>query len=234
MPDEEFRKGYRKGYADGFRDAVNDAIEQAVKGLKPQEMKLMLRSSLTTVDRRADARLGGVKDAPVLEVKAKTEVEIQREELSLGCSYIVKESKVEKGLSIFSWIAEERKGLCIVRTNPQALKPVLGKENISLYWLTASEKDANRKEFGFISPTDLPTLASVVIEFLRKDNGSAVLLQGIEYLISQNSFSAVLKMVQKINDAVVMNNSVLLLSLNPAGMDEKEYNNLAKEMTREI
>jgi len=83
-------------------------------------------------------------------------------------------------------------------------------------------------------PTDLVEIASAISEFAAEGGDAAVLLEGLEYMISQNGFASVLRFLQKVNENIVLNKSYLLISANPAAMKEQEYRVLAKEMAGEI
>jgi len=82
-------------------------------------------------------------------------------------------------------------------------------------------------------PTDLVALTSAIHRHLEGGN-AAVVLEGLEYLVSLNGFSSVLRFVQTLNEKVVLNDSVLLITANADAMKEQEYRLLAKEMTGEL
>ena len=226
---EEFKKGYRKGYEDGLKDGLEEALSQVARGYKPQELRLVLRSRMTTIDEKVRSRLERLE-----EMKIQPEPEEEGPtEIREGSSCIVKESRFERSLDVFLNLVEGRKGICITRINPKSIKAILDRPDMQVFWLTSAEK-RGEKEYGFISPTDLVTLASTILSFISENENSVVLLQGVEYLISQNNFNVILKMIQKVNDSVVLRQSIFLVSLNPSGMDKREYSNLLKEMTQEI
>ena len=56
------------------------------------------------------------------------------------------------------------------------------------------------------------------------------LLSGIEYLISQNGFPKVLKLLQHINDKVAVSDSTLIASMSPLTLPEPDLKMLEKEM----
>ena len=85
-----------------------------------------------------------------------------------------------------------------------------------------------------VPPTGLVDIASAIAEFSAAGGNAAVLLEGVEYMIGQNGFSSFLRFLQKVNEKVVLNNSYLLLSANPAALKEQEYKLLAREMVGEI
>jgi two-component system cell cycle response regulator len=68
----------------------------------------------------------------------------------------------------------------------------------------------------------LGKLAFIISEFIRKTKESVILIEGIEYLIIQNDFLSVLKILNGIGDLVVLSDSRLILTLNPYTLTEKE------------
>lgn len=87
---------------------------------------------------------------------------------------------------------------------------------------------------AIVEPTALVDIASAIADFASEGGNAAVLLEGIEYLITQNSFPSVERFLQKVNEKVVLNDSYLLISANPAALKEQEYKLLAREMIGEI
>jgi hypothetical protein len=57
-----------------------------------------------------------------------------------------------------------------------------------------------------------------------------VILSGVEYLISQNGFQKVLKLLQHLNDKVAVTDSTLLVPISPLTVSEPELKMLEKEM----
>src|SRR5437870_2146597 len=86
----------------------------------------------------------------------------------------------------------------------------------------------------FAKSKALVDIASAICEFASDGGNAAVLLEGLEYLISQNGFPSVMRFLQKVNEKIVINDSYLLISANPAAMKEQEYTVLAKEVAGEV
>ena len=78
-------------------------------------------------------------------------------------------------------------------------------------------------------PKDLEKLSLSLEEFLS-EQGGIVLLDGIEYLITNNNFITVLKLIQSLRDQVAINRSIMLLSVNPSTMDDHQINLLRREV----
>src|SRR5216684_707902 len=83
-------------------------------------------------------------------------------------------------------------------------------------------------------PGALVDIASAISDFAEDGGNAAVLLEGLEYMISQNGFASIMRFLQKVNEKIVLNDSYLLISANPAAMKEQEYRLLAKEVAGEI
>jgi len=69
-----------------------------------------------------------------------------------------------------------------------------------------------------------------VEEFMRVGGKGAVMLDGVEYLVSNNSFDAVLRFLRRLIDHVSESQFVLLLSISPKTMKEQEVKILEREM----
>ena len=61
-----------------------------------------------------------------------------------------------------------------------------------------------------------------------------IALEGLEYLASLNGFPSVLRFVQTLNEKVLVNESFLLVTVNPDAMKAQEYTLLATETAGEI
>src|SRR3989304_5524579 len=106
-------------------------------------------------------------------------------------------------------------------------------EDAGFIWLSKSVGKKGGR-MAVAEPSALVDIASAISDFAADGGNGAVLLEGLEYLISQNGFASVMRFLQKVNEKVVLNDSYLLISANPAAMKEQEYKLLAKEVAGEI
>ena len=65
---------------------------------------------------------------------------------------------------------------------------------------------------------------------MSKQPRGAVLIDGIEYLVSNNSFDAVLKFVRRLLDAISESQYALIISLGSGTVKEQELKVLEREM----
>ncbi|TLZ94668.1 MAG: DUF835 domain-containing protein, partial [Methanobacteriota archaeon] len=84
-----------------------------------------------------------------------------------------------------------------------------------------------------VRPKDLEKLSLAVEQFLAREKG-VILLDAIEYLVTNNNFITVLRLVQSIRDQVAINSGVFLLSVNPSALDPHQLTLLEKEVDRVI
>ncbi len=158
---------------------------------------------------------------PVAEEILETEV---KHWLDPAESYIVLEKKPEKSLEIFSdLVTHGVPGFAVSRVHPEKLKRKYSLVKTPFLWLTRTEtKDS-------LSPEDLPKLSFIIDDFTRKSKESVILLDGLEYLIAQNSFDTILKFTHELKDIIVFNNSRLIVPLHKDTLSQKEYSILERE-----
>ena len=92
-----------------------------------------------------------------------------------------------------------------------------------MIWLSHSEVE------NTVSPNDLSKLNFILQDFIKQSRESVILFDGVEYLITQTNFNAVLKYLQTLKDIVVIGNSRLIIPLYEQTLLPKEYSQLQKE-----
>jgi hypothetical protein len=155
------------------------------------------------------------------------EVETARKyNLESGYSYLIKEEIPDQAFDIF--VDSARHGvpsLCVTREFPEKVKERHGLKGIPFLWLSMDQEKSYSRE-----PSNLALLYSDMKTFITENKGCSVILSGIEYLISQNGFQKVLKLVQHLNDKVAVSDSTLLVPISPLTVSEMELKLLEKEM----
>jgi chromosomal replication initiator protein DnaA len=143
-----------------------------------------------------------------------------------GRSYLVEEDRpAEAFRRLTGYLAGRGGSLVITRTNPKRVREAHDLQADRVLWLTDRE--------GSSEDTIAPTLERIVYEieaFMSNHPRGAVLLDGIEYLVSNNSFEAVLKFVRRLLDLVSESHYVLLISLSSATLKEQELKVLEREL----
>ena len=147
-------------------------------------------------------------------------------DLSPGRSYLVEEDRPIAAFRLFGKALQSgHGGMVITRTNPRRVREAHDLEADRTLWLTDRE--------GSAEDTIAPVLERIVYEideFFSKRPGAALMMDGLEYLVSNNSFEAVLKFVRRVVDSVSEGRSIFLISLGPATLKEQEVKMLEREM----
>jgi len=147
-------------------------------------------------------------------------------ELTPGRSYLIEEERPARAFRLLTdFLGGGGGGLVITRTNPKRVRQAHDLPTERVLWLTDRE--------GSAEETIAPTLERIVYEiedFMGKQTRGAILLDGIEYLVSNSSFDAVLMFVRRLLDAISESRYAFIISLGPATLKDQELKTLEREM----
>ena len=149
--------------------------------------------------------------------------------LTEGTSYLFTDDGVTRAFSEFrTLLAEGRRGLIITRTHPSRVQQAHALD-CPIMWIAKSTKASS----GVMSlePTRLMKIHSTISDFIKATKGSVVLLDGLEYLITENGFSPVMKAIQLTNEEVAMNGAFLLVPVDPRTLETQQLGYLEREFT---
>ena len=144
-----------------------------------------------------------------------------------GFSYLIEENRPDFCFDIFARLARNNKnGLCICRINPAIIRRKYNfDEDLSMLWLT----DRESSKESTISPS-LESMIYVAEEFIDKNEEAVILLDGIEYLISNNGFNPVLRFIRRLIDKISETNTILIIGVGSKSINEQELKLLEREM----
>lgn len=240
--EEDSAKGYIKGFQEGLQDAWDEIIKLCTKGYTSRELQIMAKTKRSMLYQRVQQRIEELERAlgkklSVQEVTGQPERAQQPVQLMPGWSYVIKEDRPERSFGLFSTLLSGgARGLCISRTHPDILKQKY-KFDAETLWLTKTETTqppVASKGTQYVSPNNLAHLASSIREFLSKGESGVVMIEGLEYLITQNDFKSVLKFVQLINEQVVLDKGFLVMPVDEAAMDSKDFSLIEREMSQAL
>ncbi len=144
--------------------------------------------------------------------------EPQEADLDIGVTYLIYEPKSERAVRLF--IKEIRagvKGLYVTRSNPNQVKRRVYLGDAKVVWLTSVQTDRDVE-----SISGLQELSILVSKFIDENPTSAILLEGVEYLVSNNNFQVVLRLIQQLRDKVSTSDSKMLIPLNPNALEQRQ------------
>ncbi len=229
----------------------------SISGINRSTAELLYESGYTTLDSVRDvnpSQLTKVKDIgsklaenilhfvekkemeEVVEVKKEKEEEIveseeEKEEeealtelpddISKSSTYLIEEKTSERSFKLLKKILETgEEGLCVTRDYPDKVKKEYGLEDIEMIWLSNVDRE------DVIRPKSLEKLSLALENFLAR-TGGVILLNGLEYVITNNDFRTVLNLIQSIKDQVAINESIMLIPVNPSIMEEYQIDQLS-------
>jgi hypothetical protein len=168
------------------------------------------------------------REAEVRTTPAQDETIEQEEpeiELESGTTYLVFDQKTSKAIKVYiKEIRSGARGLFISRSNPNQVKKKYYLGDSKVVWLTSVQSDLEMD-----SITGLQELSILVSRFIDDNKQSIILLEGIEYLISNNNFPVVLRLIQQLRDKVSTSESKMIIPLNPNTLEDKQISLLENE-----
>lgn len=157
---------------------------------------------------------------PVAENRVKTEIKYWLD--STEC-YLVPEKKPKKSFEIFvDLVTHGIPGFLVSRVYPEKIRRKYKLARTPMLWLSRSEKE------NALNPNDLSKLNYIIEDFTRKSEESVILLDGLEYLVTQIGFETVIKYLEELKDIVMVNNSRLVISIHKDALSERECSILEK------
>ena len=199
---------------DAFAALAADNMESKITDEDTKDLEILASMCGTFIDR---ARI-------VVESVAEGSKKNPKYQLDPAEAYIVTEKKPEKAVEIFyDLVTHGIPGFIISREHPERLRRKYKLVRTPMLWLSRSERE------NTISSDDLFMLECIIEDFTRKSSESVILLDGLEYLITQTSFEKVLHYVQELIDIIILNNSRLLISLHKDALSPREYSLLERE-----
>ncbi|MEW5936434.1 MAG: DnaA/Hda family protein [Candidatus Thermoplasmatota archaeon] len=201
-------------------------VARNVRKLEGALSKLSLYAQISNLPITKELVVEALKDEFTEEDGRRLPAPPQKASLVPSHSYLVVE---EKPALCFSLVADLlSKGytaMIVTRTKPERLLETYDLKGASLLWLTDKES-ATEETIG-------PSLEKIVYRFtdvitLQKE--SVLLLDGIEYLIGNNNFEAVLRFLRHLIDDVAESKCIFLLSVTPSTIAENEQKMIEREM----
>lgn len=143
-------------------------------------------------------------------------------------SYLIKEKRYERSIAVFSNMTKfSITGLCLTTKHPDVLKEMYRLKDFKgeFVWLSSSGAEENS-----INPSDLTGVHGKINEFSKENENSIILLLGLEYIITLGGFEKTLKFLNSIIDAITINNSRLIIAIDPETLNTREQSLLEKAL----
>ena len=158
------------------------------------------------------ATMAGVMAYPVIHPMPGEGFPVEK-----GFIYLVKEKRPSISFAMYNEATGHgAKGMLVAREHPNRLKQMHQFEAAKILWLT------RRVGMDHIDPTELSLLSLEISKFVESTPKSVVLLEGLEYIITQNDFESVLRFVNHLHDFVLAHDSAVVIVIDPRVLSTRE------------
>lgn len=113
-------------------------------------------------------------------------------------------------------------GLVVTRQYPNDVRAQLYIQTTPIVWLsTVPGKD-------HLDPAKLTLLTDMIEIFMEKSQNGVIIVDGVEYLMTSNDFSRLIKAVDRWSEAAMTNSTRLIITLDPRAFEKRELALLEK------
>ena len=138
-------------------------------------------------------------------------------EFRSGESYLWQERRTQGALVAFRELVEAGyQGLYVTRTHPGLIPEGVTGPGVKVIWLST--------QLGpqCLDPSKLNNLNGIVNQFLTENPKSAILLDGLEYISTNNESRRVIHFLEATKESCAERESILLLSVDPRAFSTQE------------
>jgi len=139
------------------------------------------------------------------------------EEPRPGNVYLVEERRPRVSYDLFDKaLGSGFEGLVVTRDFPKKVAAERGLASSRMLWLT------NLVGEGRVNPTAIGILMNHLRTFIEGRPKSVIMLDGLEYLVSLNTYDRMLQFMHQLRDIVATNECILVVPVDPRTMSERE------------
>lgn len=147
----------------------------------------------------------------------------------LGSSYLIKDEDATRLYRIYNSLVEGMdNGLCISRSYPQKMIEQYKVTKGSFIWMTTNTIGHDR----CVNPTNIGMVHMTIMDFLRTNPKGMVTLEGVEYLVSNNGFDPILRLLHALNDKITVSDAILLVTMDEQTLAPREMRILEKDFDK--
>jgi hypothetical protein len=158
--------------------------------------------------------------------EGRTEPPKQAEvKLEPGATYLMLEENPQRSINLYlNEMKAGMNGLYITRSNPHQVKKEFDLGDSKVCWLTGV-----RASDEIVSISGLQELSILISNSIDENPKTVIFLDGVEYLVSNNEFPIVLRLIQQIRDKVSTSESKMIIPVNPNALEGRQLTLLGRE-----
>ncbi len=157
------------------------------------------------------------------EQETETPAELP-EGVSKSTTYLLIDKPEDDNFQLFKDVLQSgMDGLLVTRQYPDKVKDTYSLQDVDMIWLSNVDRE------NAVRPKNLEKFSLNIEQFLAR-KGGVILLNGMEYLITNNDFRTVLHLIQSLKDQVAINESILLIPVHKKTIDKRHIDLLESEV----
>ena len=134
-----------------------------------------------------------------------------------GTVYLLEEKRPKATYELLDQtISSGYNGLVVTRDFPKKLLAENELASCRILWLT------NLVGEGRINPTAIGILMGQLRTFIEGQKKTTIVLDGLEYLVSLNTYDRMLQFMHQLKDLVVTNDCIMFVPVDPRTMNQRE------------
>jgi chromosomal replication initiator protein DnaA len=216
-------KGKGKEIPEDVLRFITDKIPGNVREMESALNRLIAFATVMKVE--IDLRLADEVLTPTLTAPEEAHEAPKQADVKPGHSYLIEEEHIGGSVKIYTKKVDEGfRGLEISRLNPRQVRQDFGAKG-EILWLT--DKDSKTEK---TVPPSLEVIIHKVEECMAPGDKVVLLIDGLQYLISNTSFESVLRFIRRLIDDFSESSSIMMLSVSPGTLNTQELSILEREL----
>jgi len=143
--------------------------------------------------------------------------------LDTGKIYLIKQDEENHAFELFiNSLNKGFAGLGIVRDDPRLVKKKYDLQKTSFIWLTNIKSEMPCE-------TNIDNIYSLVSEFIKTGQKSVILIDRLDYILTENKFEDVIKKIHSLKDLAARHECIIILSVNPVLLEEGQVKAIEAE-----
>ncbi len=230
-PDEAYAQTYSEGYADGLREALREILQHVARGHTVGELRVLIESRLARLREDVDIKrrsLLAPPRRPAWSALLRSPAVVASDPVAgpaivAGGSYLFREDQPRKAPAFVGRAAARYpRVLCVSAHAPDL--PGVPREKLSALRLALPSPGLGTAE-GELDPSGL---GGRIREATEAAGGAAVYLDAVEVMSVEYSIETTLKFVNWLGAQVARTGSVLVASVDPGALDERDLRRLQR------
>jgi len=203
---------------------ISESGQNNVRELEAALNRLIAFATVMKVD--IDLQLAREVLMPTMGAQgAKEEGAISGVDVKPGHSYLIEEERPVGSNKIFAnKVQQGFKGIEITRMNPKQVRQEFGTKG-EILWLT----DKDSKTEKTVAPS-LEMIVHTIESFMSPGEKCVLLVDGVQYLVSNTSFEGVLRFIRRLIDDFSESSSIMMISVSPGTLTTQELSILEREL----